>query len=85
MSQQSNWQTKYWSKYEQNKTSHNDLIEKQYNALPLFLAAQRELPNNWRQELSEWKCKFIDSIINLDIKSQRIKLPHIFLARSVEC
>ncbi|MFO0141812.1 MAG: hypothetical protein ACK513_10450, partial [Aphanizomenon sp.] len=62
--------------------SHQEfnLIEKQYNALPLFLAAQRELPNNWRQELSEWKCKFIDSIINLDIKSQRIKLPHIFLA-----
>jgi single-strand DNA-binding protein len=57
-----------------------NLIEKQYNALPLFIAAQRELPNNWRQALSEWECKFIDSIINLDIKSQRIKLPHIFLA-----
>jgi hypothetical protein len=57
-----------------------NLIEKQYNALPLFIAAKRELPNNWRQALSEWEYKFIDSIINLDIKSQRIKLPHIFLA-----
>lgn len=57
-----------------------NLIEKQYNPLPLFIAAQRELPNNWREALSEWECKFIDSIINLDIKSQRIKLPHIFLA-----
>lgn len=55
-----------------------NLIENQYNALPLFLAAQRELPNNWRKKLSEWKCKFIDSI--LIIKYQRIKLPHIFLA-----
>ncbi|WP_371724273.1 single-stranded DNA-binding protein [Dolichospermum sp. UHCC 0352] len=53
-------------------------IKKQYNALPLFLAAKRKLPNDWRKELSEWRCKFIDNILN--IKSQRIKLPHIFLA-----
>ncbi|MEA5514066.1 single-stranded DNA-binding protein, partial [Nodularia sp. UHCC 0506] len=45
------------------------------------LAAQRELPNNWREELAGWKCKFMDSIIKLDItEPKRIKLPHIFLA-----
>lgn len=53
-------------------------IKEQYNALPLFLAAKRKLPNDWIKELSEWRYKFIDSILN--IKSQRIKLPHIFLA-----
>lgn len=56
------------------------MIEKKYNALPLFLASQRQLPNDWREKLPVWKQTFIDMIINLRLNKSRIKLSHIFLS-----
>lgn len=55
------------------------MIEKQYKALPLFIASQRQLPDEWTEQLPEWKYNFIRSIIDIKIQS-RLKLPHILLA-----
>lgn len=50
------------------------------NPLPLFIAAKRQLPNNWLNpnHLPEWKVTFINYLLNLPVES--ISLAHLFLS-----
>jgi len=55
-----------------------DIYRVGQNPLPLFIAAKRKLPQEWFDSLPQWKAKFIDSLVTLEV--ERISLPYIFLS-----
>lgn len=58
--------------------SWEDISTLGQNPLPLFITAQRKLPQEWFNSLPLWKAKFIDSLVTL--KVERISLPYVFLS-----
>ncbi|MDB9539460.1 hypothetical protein NWP22_01475 [Anabaenopsis tanganyikae CS-531] len=48
------------------------------NFLPLFIAAKRQLPRSWVDNLPQWQVEFINRLINLPTK--RTTLPYLFLS-----
>ncbi|MGC1395707.1 MAG: hypothetical protein WA828_15610 [Coleofasciculaceae cyanobacterium] len=58
--------------------SWEDVLTIVQNPLPLFIAAKRELPQEWLPSLPQWQVTFINSLLNLPI--ERISLPYIFLS-----
>jgi hypothetical protein len=49
-----------------------------HNPLPLFIAAKRKLPQDWLDNLPQWKASFINYLI--DLPPKRILLPYLFLS-----
>ncbi|BAZ15445.1 hypothetical protein NIES4071_73170 [Calothrix sp. NIES-4071] len=43
----------------------------------MFIVARRHFPQEWLNNLSQWKVSFINELINLPV--ERISLPHLFL------
>jgi hypothetical protein len=58
-----------------------DLLIMQKNLesiFPLFIASQRSIPDNWIKFISQWKYRFLLSLITLPVK--KLSLPYLFLA-----
>ena len=58
--------------------SWEDILTVGHNPLPLFIAAKRQLPQEWLSSLPQWQVEFINSLLNLPI--ERISLPYVFLS-----
>jgi hypothetical protein len=55
-----------------------DILNVGIRPLPLFIAAQRKIPEKWICYFPEWKINFISLLLN--IPEKRITLPYLFLA-----
>ncbi len=54
------------------------LLNEQTISLPLFIASQRQLPQDWLKEIPKWQIEFIDFLINIPTK--KLSLPYLFLS-----
>ncbi|MDJ0580411.1 hypothetical protein [Crocosphaera sp.] len=58
---------------------HLSILDKNlFQILPLFIAAKRQVTQDYLEKLSKWKCDFINYLISLPV--QLITLPYLFLA-----